>query len=232
MKTLLMLVLLVPFINLHAEVSSYPNCKAGCDESPQSPYQLVVDNTKDVLTMAQEAQAYFDQDPERYYQKIGQVVDRLVDIERFTRGVMATYASTQQFRALESEAEKALFTARIKRFAEILKRSLITTYAQALLNADGQHIETLPPDNQATDDKYARVEQKIYSSNGTAYNIQYSLRRDPGEPWKLYNVIVDGINIGNIFRNQFAYSVEKNKGDVDQAINNWSSEQHPVSNTP
>tara|TARA_R110000787_G_scaffold220068_1_gene328818 strand:+ start:44123 stop:44818 length:696 start_codon:yes stop_codon:yes gene_type:complete len=220
-----MAALLPPLIfgpGLHAAT----DCGNACDDETKSPRQLIIDTTADVLTIAKSAQGYFDQDPERYYREIEKMVDILVDTERFTRGVMATYASALRYRALASEAEKALFSARIKRFSEILKHTLVVTYAQALLNADGQRIETLPPGDEPIDSGYARVDQKIYGPTGVPHDVQYSLRRNPGEPWKLYNVIIDGINIGHIFRNQFAYSVEKYKGNVDLAIDNWSSEQH------
>jgi len=219
---------LLPLLAFDPGLHAATNGKDACDDSAKPPRQLIIDATANVLSTAKTAQSYFDQDPERYYREIEKMVDNLVDTERFTRGVMATYASVRLYRALESEAEKALFSARIKRFSGILKRTLIVTYAQALLDADGQHIETLPSDDEPIDSRYARVDQKIYSSTGATHHVQYSLRHKPCEPWKLYNVIIDGVNIGNIFRNQFASSVEKHKGNVNLAIDNWSSEQNAV----
>ncbi|HBD13271.1 MAG TPA: hypothetical protein DCZ13_14065, partial [Porticoccaceae bacterium] len=203
------------------------NCNGDCDplEKPESPYQLIVDNTERVLTLARSARSYFQDDPERYFKQVSEIVDSLVDTERFTRGVMATYASPQRYQALTSGEEKAHFQARINYFGSILKHDLIYTYAKALLDFADERIETLPPARDAITDKSARIEQKIYRPGEAAHLIQYSLYRAPGESWKLYNVIVDGINIGHIFRNQFAYAVEKYRGNIDQAIANWSTEQ-------
>ena len=219
---------LLPLLVFGHSVYAAANGEDVCDDPVKPPRQLIIDATADLLSTAKTAQSYFDQDPERYYREIEKMVDKLVDTERFTRGVMATYASARLYRTLESEAEKAQFSTRIKRFSEVLKRTLVETYAQALLNADGEHIETLPSDDESNDSRYARVDQKIYDSTETPHQVQYSLRHKPCEPWKLYNVIIDGVNIGNIFRNQFASSVEKHKGNVDLAIDNWSSEQNSV----
>lgn len=202
-------------------------CAGDCDQpgAPVPPYQLVVDSTERILLLARSAKGYAAEEPERYYQQVSEIVDELVDTERFTRGVMAIYASAQRYRALQSEQEKAKFQARIDRFGQILEHDLIYTYAKALLDFADERVETLPPAADAIGDKYARIEQKIQRPGQAAHLIQYSLHRNPGEPWKLYNVVVDGINIGNIFRNQFAYAVENNGGDVDQAISNWKSQQ-------
>ncbi len=202
-------------------------CAEDCDQPGYTvpPYQLVVDSTERVLALVRSTRADGEEEPERYYQQVGEIVDELVDTERFTRGVMAIYASARHYRALESDEEKARFQARIDRFGRILKHDLIYTYAKALLDFADERIETLPPAADAISENYARIEQKIQRPGQAAHLIQYSLHRKPGEPWKLYNVIVDGINIGNIFRNQFAYAVENNGGDVDQAIDNWKSER-------
>ena len=107
------------------------------------PHQLVVDSTERVLALVRSTRADGEEEPERYYQQVGEIVDELVDTERFTRGVMAIYASARHYRALESDEEKARFQARIDRFGRILKHDLIYTYAKALLDFADERIETL-----------------------------------------------------------------------------------------
>ncbi|MNU11057.1 Toluene tolerance, Ttg2 [compost metagenome] len=40
--------------------------------------------------------------------------------------------------------------------------------------------------------------------------------------WMLRNVIVNGINIGKLFRDQFADTMQKNGNDLDKTINGWA----------
>ena len=41
--------------------------------------------------------------------------------------------------------------------------------------------------------------------------------------WKVRNVIVEGINIGLLFRDQFAQAMKANRNDLDAVIDNWGS---------
>jgi len=198
----------------------------------QSAYQRVVTATRDLLTIAEGGRETFDRDPEAYYRQIDNMVGQLVDVERFSRSVMANYASVQRYRALTSEAEKRAFLARVDRFGAIIRQTLIHTYARALLGFDGLQLETLPPP-AAGEGKpdYARIDQKIHRQNGAPHLVNYYLHRDPDGQWLVYNIAVDGINIGHIFRTQFAEAVEENGGDVDKAIDNWQLLQHPIADS-
>jgi len=48
------------------------------------------------------------------------------------------------------------------------------------------------------------------------------------------NVIVEGVNLGQTYRSQFAEAVEKNKGDVDYVVDHWVELmiQEDATNTP
>jgi phospholipid transport system substrate-binding protein len=48
-------------------------------------------------------------------------------------------------------------------------------------------------------------------------------RKKTGQ-WMVVNVVINGINLGKTFRNQFVQSAQRAGGDVDQVINGWSSE--------
>ena len=44
---------------------------------------------------------------------------------------------------------------------------------------------------------------------------------DLGE-WKLINIIINGVNLGLTFRNQF-YSLMKTEKDLDKVIDKWAA---------
>jgi phospholipid transport system substrate-binding protein len=151
------------------------------------------------------------------------VMSGVVDFDSFARGVMGSYAGAQRFQALKTEQEKAQFRDQIKRFTTTFKHGLIETYAKGLLKFDGQRIETLPPRNKQSGDSVSVV-QNIYGGADKPYVVQYSLRKDRDGSWKVRNVVIEGINLGQTYRNQFAAAAEQYRGDIDKVIANWKVE--------
>ncbi len=191
----------------------------------QDPYQIVQQTTEKVLAIVKDAKGYAQKDPERFQKEVTLELDKVVDFNHFARGVMGSYASAQRYKALKSEAEKAAFNERIQRFSSTFKQGLVDTYANGLLNLNGQKIETLPlrkGDNLASGS--VSIIQNIYNDSGKPYVIQYSMRRTQAGEWKLQNLIIEGINLGLTYRSQFAESADLNKGDLDKVIANWKVE--------
>lgn len=191
--------------------------------SAQTPDQLVTQTTERVLTLAKEAQTYYDKDPQRLNKQVDEVMKDVVDFDGFARGVMGTYASEQRYKALKTDAERAAFKARIARFTEIFRRGLIETYAKGLLKFNGQRIETIAG-RSSVNGANATVVQNIHGDADKPYVIQYTLRKDGNDSWKLRNVIIEGVNLGQTYRNQFASLAEQHRGDIDQVIANWRVE--------
>ncbi|MES2673915.1 MAG: ABC transporter substrate-binding protein [Pseudomonadota bacterium] len=198
---------------------------AQANAATEDPYQVVQQTTEQVLAIVKEAKGYAQKEPERFHKEVTTVLDKVVDFDHFARGVMGSYASAQRYKALTSDAEKAAFNDRIQRFSSTFKKGLIDTYANGLLNFNGQKIETLPlrkGDNLASG--AVSIVQNIYNDTGKPYVIQYSMRRTKVGEWKLQNLIIEGINLGLTYRSQFAESADLNKGDLDKVIANWKVE--------
>lgn len=64
---------------------------------------------------------------------------------------------------------------------------------------------------------------QVKGSNGAVYPVSYTLENINGE-WKVRNVIINGINIGKLFRDQFADAMQRNGNDLDKTINGWAGE--------
>lgn len=191
----------------------------------QDPYQIVQQTTERVLAIVKDAKSYYDKDPERFNRQVATVMDDVVDFDAFARGVMGSYASAQRYNALATEAEKTAFRERIQRFSSTFKDGLVQTYAKGLLKFNGERIETLPPrkgDDPATGS--VSVMQNIYGSADKPYVVQYSMRRSKSGEWKLQNVIIEGINLGQTYRSQFAAAADLNRGDLDKVIATWKVE--------
>jgi phospholipid transport system substrate-binding protein len=188
----------------------------------QDPYQMVQQTTQRVLTIIAEGKSYYDKEPERFHQQVDTVMTEVVDFDSFSRGVMGPYANLQR---LPSDAEKAQRREQIARFSATFKHGLIETYAKGLLKFNGQRIETLPPrKGDDVNSNSISVVQNIYGAGDKPYIVQYSMRKNSDGIWKVSNVIIEGINLGQTYRNQFAAAVEQNRGDIDKVIASWRVE--------
>lgn len=199
---------------------------------PNDPYQIVQQTTERVLVIIKDGKSYYDKDPARFNGQVEAVMNEVIDFDSFARGVMGPYASAQRYQALATEQEKAEFRARIQRFSETFKHGLVETYAKGLLKFNGQKIETLPArkgDNPESGS--VAVVQNIYGSADKPYVVQYSMRRNREGQWKLQNVIIEGINLGQTYRSQFASAADQHRGDLDKVIASWKVEPEAAATT-
>ncbi|MNR30159.1 Toluene tolerance, Ttg2 [compost metagenome] len=109
----------------------------------------------------------------------------------------------------------------MQRFQENFKRSLMQFYGNALLEYNNQGI-TVGSEKKDGDER-ASVDMSVKGNNGAVYPVQYTLTKLNGE-WKVRNVIVNGINIGKLFRDQFADAMQRNGNDLDKTIDGWAGE--------
>jgi len=208
----------LPCILLWAVIScGVGNADAAADPE-LSPMQTVTDATEKVLIVLQEKGDLVKTDKEGFYRSINEVFNPYVDFDRLIRGVMATYyrrASPQQR----------------ERFAEIFKWTLIRTYSTTLLLADLDSIRlTSGPNRKNGQASKKRTRDSVFmsvrSKKGADFKIQYSLSLGKDQRWRLVNLIVNGINLGLIYRRQFAQAMQRGKyrGDLDAVIENWIEE--------
>jgi len=197
----------------------------GADSLPpidrSNPEKMLAQATRQLLDIARDARAYVDTDRERYYSEVSGVLEQVMDIDYFAKGVMATYASARLYQSLKTEAERAAFRDRLARFETALKRVWMVKYADSILSFRGEEIELK---KIATGDESAdrmSMEQTVHDEDGKTYVIQYSLHTTKDGSWMVSNVIVEHVNLGLTYRDQFAESVENHHGDVDYVVDHW-----------
>jgi len=94
-------------------------------------------------------------------------------------------------------------------------------YADALLKADGERIDLARVNTADDADDRASVNQTITDKKDQTYLVQYSLHKVKDGSWMIANVVVEGVNLGQTYRSQFAEAVENHGGDVDYVVDNW-----------
>ena len=192
-------------------------------EGEDSDPRLVVSSATDrVMNIVRDARNYYHDNPEKYYQSIKREFNDFVDFRGFARGVMGRYATSARYRDLDEPGRKKL-KAQLDRFSEVVRESLVRTYSKGLLAFGGSRIEldfTSEIDLKKTK---VSVRQFIYSEEPEPYVVIYQMRKIKDGSWKLRNMIVEEINLGQIFRNQFEAAVLENNGDLDEVISGWIS---------
>ncbi len=184
-------------------------------------FDLVEQTTDQIMAVVEEASSYADEDPERYFRELQSVLDDVVDFGYFSRAVMGPYASRQRYSSLD-DAGKAALRDQVKRFTVVMREGLVRTYGKGLLAFGGSKVEIQRPDNVADLGDKVEIKQLIYSDAPQPYVIEYQMRQGRNGDWKLRNLIVETINLGVIYRNQFQAAARDAKGDLDAVIDNWA----------
>ena len=187
-------------------------------------HEVVRAATEEVMAVVREARDYADEDPERYYQSVLAVLDPVVDFRGFARGVMGPYATSERYRSLD-EAGREQLRGQLDRFTDVMRDGLVRTYSKGLLAFGGSRIELSDPDDGQAGDKRATVRQLIYSEQTEPYVVMYQMGLDRSGTWKLRNMIIESVNLGEIYRNQFESAARRYEGDLDQVIANWTVEE-------
>lgn len=168
--------------------------------------QVVEQSVERLLDDLKANKARYRTDREAFYQSLNDILGPVVDARGISRSIMTVRYSRQA-----SDAQMA-------RFEENFKRSLMQFYGNALLEYDNQGIRILP-ERQPEADR-ASVGMEVIGQSGAIYPVSYTMVKQ-GDAWLLRNVIINGINVGKLFRDQFAEAMQRNGNDLDKTIDGW-----------
>jgi phospholipid transport system substrate-binding protein len=187
-----------------------------------SAHEQVRNTTDRVMKIIEEAEQYFEKDPDRFFREVEEVLGDVVDFDSFARSVMGKYATSSRYKALKTTEQKSQFRARMERFSAVFKNGLVQTYAMGLLAFEGNKIEILPPKGEIKQGSSVTVVQHIYGRAEKPYIVHYKMRRNKAGLWKIRNVTIEAINLGKVYRSQFYSAAKQFGGDIDRVIDNWS----------
>lgn len=179
----------------------------------ETPHEMVDLSTKALLEFVEEARPWAKDDPDRYYREVEALLSPVVDFKNFARGVMAT-----NYRKATPEQRE--------RFRESFKWGLVKTYSLALTEFNDGTVEVLEPDREPDNPKRQRVKMEITAPSGDVFPVVYAVRQSKkSKRWRIYNLVVNGVNMGLTFRSQFASAMKDRRygGDLDQVIDAWAS---------
>jgi phospholipid transport system substrate-binding protein len=177
-----------------------------------NPHQFIDEKSQEMVNVIVSNSDLFESDPTAFKQKVKDIFEPMVDFRRVGAMVMGrTYYNNASF---EQRNE----------FIEVFKSSLLDTYAETLAQWGDQKIETIWP-NDSTEELPAVVDvnQKLITSSNT-YPITYKVRNNGSSGWQIVNIVINGVNLGLTFRNQFQALAFENNNDINAVIINWSAD--------
>lgn len=175
----------------------------------QTPRDVVQGTTDALLSDLKANKEQYKTNPQAFYDALNRILGPVVDADGISKSIMTVKYS------------RKATPEQMQRFQENFKRSLMQFYGNALLEYNNQGT-TVDPAKTENGDR-ASVGMKVTGNNGAVYPVQYTLQK-LGDEWKVRNVIVNGINIGKLFRDQFADAMQRNGNNLDKTIDGWAGE--------
>jgi len=179
--------------------------------SDEDPYLFIDSNAQKMVQVLTENVDLFESDRELYENKIKEIFEPMIDFRRVAASVMG-----KKYYLMASKDERA-------KFVNIFKDSLLDTYAETLAQWGDSLISTeFPKSNFNKVITSVEVRQTL-DTGSSKYPISYKLRKS-NEGWKIVNIIINGVNLGLTFRNQFQALAVSHEEDIETTLKNWVSD--------
>lgn len=157
------------------------------------PDQLVRQTTDKVLSELTQNREALEQDKERLYALVDEIVLPHFDFERMSRFVLGKHWKS----ASPEQQEK---------FVAEFRTLLVRTYATALFEYTGQEV-IFKPFRHEEGDRRAVVKTEVQQEDGPPIPMDYALIQNSDE-WKVYDVKIENLSLVANYRAQYGRMVE------------------------
>ena len=162
---------------------------------------------EDIILVVRAKQDIYEENPEEFIKAISFALQPLVDFKRISRNVMGRYYK---------DANKE----QIEKFNKVFKASLLETYSKTLAEFKDEEILVSSVVKKSPKGNREKVSLQIVTST-KVYPAIYDMYLNKQGQWKLINIVINGVNLGLTFRNQFYSLMEKEGNNLDVVIERW-----------
>lgn len=180
-------------------------------DDANNPEIYVDTNAQQMVAVIVNNQDLFQENPEDFKKLIKDIFEPMVDFRRVSALVM----SKKYYLSATPEQRS--------NFIEVFKNSLLDTYSSTLAEWGDQEIVTMFSEGNKFE-KNVQVKQ-ILITDSAEYPITYKLRLT-NDGYKIINILVNGVNLGLTFRNQFKALADKHDGNIEAIISEWKSDAY------
>lgn len=175
------------------------------------PQDIVRTSIDKVMLSIETNRDTFEQDPTILTNEMVVILSPVVAFDSIATAVMGKYKNE----ATDEQKE---------RFAKTFRETMVKLYAKALIAFESKSIEVLEPSLADVSPKKAKITSHVTAEDGTVYKVIYSMRKNKEGQWQARNMIVDGINLGLTYLNQFDSAMNRYEHDIEKVINSWQSD--------
>lgn len=149
---------------------------------------------------------------ENYFSQTEAVLDKVVAFRFIASNVMGS----EVYKKATPEQQEA--------FLKVFRTGLVKSYAKGITNYAKSEIKITDTKTDPKKTGRATVQQEVKDKDAT-HQLDYTMVLDKkNDAWKLINVVLNGVNLGQSFQGQFKAAYKKYNGDLDKLIANWLAE--------
>lgn len=191
-------------------VSAFAAPKAENAATAKSPHLVVEQVTTNMMEVIKSGEKALEENPDEYFKRVRETLESTVSFDFIAKNVMSKYwgqASEQQR----------------KQFTEVFTMGMVETLGKGMANYSDLTIKTLPTAADSRSAKRVEVMQEVEAADGTS-RISYTMAQNRSNEWKLINVVLNGVNLGKSYRDQFVQAMKQHDNDIDKVIANWAKQ--------
>lgn len=162
-------------------------------------------NSKRVIDAIEASRGTFDEAPGPLYAAMDTILEDAIDFEAIARGVIGRHGHLAQPNHLT-------------RFTKIFRKSLVELVSKAMVALRAEAIDVSPAQSLAG--ARSKVTMQVTTEDDAKFQLSYALVKSE-HGWRVRNIVINGVNVGLTYRNQFDALMRKHDGDISQAIAHW-----------
>ena len=172
----------------------------------ENAFNFINENAVYFLTVIKTEGSKYEEKPDEFKEKLKNIWEPMVDVGLVSRLILSKAYGTA------TKEQILLFQTRTKKL-------LLDTYITALLEFEDYELET-SRNIKENKNKTLEVEINFFSASDS-FKAKFTLYKNKQGDLKIINIIIDGINLGLTFRNQFQDNLKNENYDLDKAIETW-----------